>query len=164
MDKKFLFRVGVDISVAIIWSVLNFYDDLGQTGRMNLLVELFVMFFVFIVIHRGILASLNRGIYNSKRMFVSFVYVTLFCFMVIVMGTTPAILNLPLPIYSTLDANARTIMAGTNARALNIGYTFLLMYFAMNIRLFKTVFKMFREGFAPDDSKVDLLHRNKEKK
>ena len=85
MDKKFLFRIGIDLSITLIWSMMLFYEELTQQGRNNLTVELLVLFFVYIVVHRGILASLNRGIYNSKRMFVSFVYVTLFSFLVIIM-------------------------------------------------------------------------------
>jgi len=164
MDKKFLLRVGIDISTTIIWSVLFFYEDLTKTGRMNLLVELFVMFFVYIVIHRGMLSSLKRGVYNSKRIFVTFVYTTLVSFMVIVMLTAPAVLNLPITGYANLDAATRTVMLNVNARALNVGYTFWLMYLALNFVMFKTVFKMMREGFAPDDSNVHLLSDKKEKK
>jgi len=153
MDKKFLFRIGVDFSITIIWSMLMFYEDLTQSGRMNLVVELFVLFFVYIVTHRGILASLNRGIYNSKRIFVTFVYATLFSFMVIILITTPAVLGLQIPAYADLDAATKTIMLGTNARALNVGYTFWLMYLAMNFVMFKTLYKIVRKDYVINFSK-----------
>lgn len=53
MDKKFLFRIGIDLSITLIWSMMLFYEELTQQGRNNLTVELLVLFFVYIVVHRA---------------------------------------------------------------------------------------------------------------
>lgn len=153
MDKKFLFRIGIDLSITLIWSMMLFYEELTQQGRNNLTVELLVLFFVYIVVHRGILASLNRGIYNSKRMFVSFVYVTLFSFLVIIMITTPAVLNLPMPGYVNMDAATKKVMLDTYERAMHVGYTFWLMYLALNFVMFKTLYKIVKKDYVLDISK-----------